>query len=98
MIAFSVLRNYMMWQVVVKLAPDLGSISQPAFHRFKSVVDGSSGTISVWEKCLGEMNDNNGEIGNPLGLIFIDEKFRKESLDEVRTVWTRSSCSCTNEG
>ncbi|XP_031555498.1 endothelin-converting enzyme homolog, partial [Actinia tenebrosa] len=77
----TVIRNYMMWQVIVELAPQLGSKTQSAFFRFNAVTDGSSGTIPPWKKCIKEMGVNT--IGYPLGLVFIDEKFRKESLDVV---------------
>lgn len=90
---FRVLRNYMIWQIIINLAPDLGFITQPAIYRFKSVVDGTiSGTTSVWEKCIGEISDS--LLGDPLGLIFIDEKFRKESLDEVINECLKINKSC----
>jgi len=78
----------MMWQVIVELAPELGSTTQKAFHRFLTVTKGSTGVVSIWEKCIDEMSSS--KIGDALGLIFIDEKFRQDSLIEVRISNLRS--------
>jgi hypothetical protein len=81
-IIFRVIRNYMMWQVIIDFAPQLGSSSQSALFRFHAVVDGSSGIVSPWTKCIKTISHS--ALGYPLGLIFIDEKFKKDSLDVVR--------------
>ncbi|XP_048581157.1 endothelin-converting enzyme homolog [Nematostella vectensis] len=82
-----VIRNYMMWQVVVNLFKYLGNRFQWPFRSFNMVVSGSSGaTSSQWQKCLNEMSDNRNEISYPLGLLYVDEKFQKESREKVTSL------------
>ncbi|XP_058970514.1 endothelin-converting enzyme homolog isoform X2 [Pocillopora verrucosa] len=78
-----VLANYMMWQVVVQLAPHLSEEYRRAFYNYHRVVMGSSGETDIWKKCITEMSRLDNDIGDPLGVIFLDEKFDKKDKESV---------------
>ncbi|RMX43712.1 hypothetical protein pdam_00006340 [Pocillopora damicornis] len=78
-----VLANYMMWQVVVQLAPHLSEEYRRAFYNYHRVVMGSSGETDIWKKCITEMSRLDNDIGDPLGVIFLDEKFEKKDKESV---------------
>ena len=73
----------MMWQAVVQLAPYLSSEYRKVFSDFRQVVTGGTGETNIWQKCITEMSHYDNEIGDPLGVIFLDEKFDKKDKDSV---------------
>lgn len=85
-----IIANYMMWQAVVQLAPYLSEEYRRAFYNFRRVVMGSTGETDIWQKCITEMSHYENEIGDPLGVIFLDEKFNrkdKESVSGYMRIW-----------
>lgn len=74
----------MMWQAVVGLAPYLSEEYRKVFFSYRKVVMGSTGETDVWQKCITEMSRYDNEIGDPLGVIFLDEKFDKKDKESVR--------------
>ena len=73
----------MIWQAVVQLAPYLSEEYRRAFYNFRRVVMGSSGETDTWQKCITEMSLYDNEIGDPLGVIFLDEKFNRKDKESV---------------
>ncbi|XP_078375393.1 endothelin-converting enzyme homolog isoform X3 [Oculina patagonica] len=78
-----IIANYMMWQAVVQLAPYLSEEYRRAFYNFRRVVMGSTGETDIWQKCITEMSHYENEIGDPLGVIFLDEKFNRKDKESV---------------
>ena len=78
----------MMWQAVVQLAPYLSDEYRKVFSKFRQVVTGSTGDTDIWQKCIMEMSRYDNEIGDPLGVIFLDEKFDKKDKISVRYIFT----------
>lgn len=73
----------MMWQAVVEFAPYLSEEYRRAFYNYHRVVMGSTGETDIWQKCITEMSRYDNEIGDPLGVIFLDEKFNREDKESV---------------
>ncbi|PFX31970.1 Endothelin-converting enzyme-like 1 [Stylophora pistillata] len=82
-----ILANYMMWQAVVQLAPHLSEEYRRAFYNYHRVVMGSTGETDIWKKCITEMSRLDNHIGDPLGVIFLDEKFEKKDKESVRALF-----------
>lgn len=75
----------MMWQAVVQLAPYLSEEYRRAFYNYHKVVMGGTGETDIWQKCITEMSRDDNEIGDPLGVIFLDEKFNRKDKESVRS-------------
>ena len=74
----------MMWQAVVELAPYLSEEYRKVFFDYRKVVMGGTGETDIWQKCITEMSYYDNEIGDPLGVIFLDEKFDRKDKQSVR--------------
>lgn len=74
----------MMWQAVVNLAPYLSEEYLRAFYNYRKVVTGTTGETDIWQKCITEMSRYDNEIGDPLGVVFLDEKFNRKDKESVR--------------
>ena len=81
----------MMWQAVVQLAPHLSEKYRTIFFNFRKVVTGRTGETDVWQKCLKEMSAYDNEIGEPLGLIFLGEKFDENDKKSVSRTYTQTA-------
>lgn len=81
-----ILANYMMWQAVVELAPHMSEKYRTIFFNFRKVVTGRTGETDVWQKCLKEMSAYDNDIGEPLGLIFLGEKFDEKDKKSVMSM------------
>lgn len=77
----------MMWQAVVYLAPYLSEEYQRAFYNYRKVVTGTTGETDIWQKCITEMSRYDNEIGDPLGVVFLDEKFNRKDKESVRVAY-----------
>lgn len=73
----------MMWQAVVQLSPYLSDEYRKVFFDYRKVVMGGTGETGIWQKCITEMSQYENEIGDPLGVIFLDEKFDKKDKESV---------------
>lgn len=81
----------MMWQAVVQLAPHLSEKYRTIFFNFRKVVTGRTGEMDIWQKCLKEMSAYDNEIGEPLGIIFLGEKFDEKDKKSVSRTYTETA-------
>lgn len=84
-----VIANYMMWQAVVHLAPYLSEEYHRAFYNYRKVVMGTTGETDIWQKCITEMSRYDNEIGDPLGVVFLNEKFNRKDKESVRVTYKK---------
>ena len=69
----------MMWQVVRTRAIDLSQEFTNEFEVFNRIATGSTEKRPGWQSCLLQINSDNNELGDPMGLVFIQETFRGDN-------------------
>ncbi|KAK7483108.1 hypothetical protein BaRGS_00025676 [Batillaria attramentaria] len=72
------LANYLIWRVVMLLAPELTDNYQEVHIRYRMVLQGVKRAKIRWKKCVEYTND---EMGLAVGAMFVRENFRKHSKD-----------------
>ena len=79
-IARRVLANYLLWRLILGLAPELTEKFQADRNEYRRVMQGVSRDKVRWQKCVEYVNER---IGMSVGRLFIEENFKKESKDSV---------------
>ncbi|PVD37052.1 hypothetical protein C0Q70_04045 [Pomacea canaliculata] len=70
------LANYIIWRVVMMLAPELTESYQQVHSKYKMVLHGVMRDKVRWKKCVEYAND---QMGLAVGAMFIRDNFRRQS-------------------
>ncbi|XP_059174583.1 neprilysin-1-like isoform X2 [Physella acuta] len=70
--------NYLVWRVIMNLAPEFSEPILKASNDYKLVIQGVKKDQVRWKKCVESANEKLGMI---VGAMFIRDNFKKESKD-----------------
>jgi predicted metalloendopeptidase len=79
-INFSIVNNYLIWQMTHSLAFYLSKDFRNAFKNLRKVLTGTQGEDESWRYCVA---DTNSVVGFAVGAMFVREKFSNNSKDFV---------------
>ncbi|XP_070184000.1 neprilysin-1-like, partial [Littorina saxatilis] len=70
--------NYLIWRVVMMLAPELSEDYQEVHNKYKMVLHGVKRGKIRWKKCVEDINKH---MGLAVGAMFVRENFKPESKE-----------------
>ena len=73
----------MMWNVIRELAIHLSPEYISQFEAFDRIATGASSKETRQTFCLSNLNSEDNQLGDPLGLVFVQQKFSRESKQQV---------------
>lgn len=94
-VQFSVVANYMMWQVVQSYIGELSDDFKKILLDYKKAKTGTMEEEPQWQQCL---RSTSGAFGMPLGLLYINEKFSGGNKAKVRMFFIGTYGTKTPDG